>query len=110
MQESIERGGSHDGVAGEDVAPFGEGFVGGDDSGGLFLVATADDLEVQRGLLVVESKVNGRKWIKGSRALTMVKDVQRTKAVSIQMQREVPSRSTPQLNPMQNPAVRNADR
>lgn len=33
--------------------------------------------------------------IDGQQLLAMVKDVQRTKAVSIQMQREVPSRSTP---------------
>jgi hypothetical protein len=28
VQESVERGRGHDGVAGEDVAPFGEAFVG----------------------------------------------------------------------------------
>ena len=57
MEETVEGSGGHDGVTGEDVAPFGEGFVGGDDGGGLFFVAAADDLEEQRGLFVVESEI-----------------------------------------------------
>lgn len=47
----------HDGIAGEDMAPFGEGLVGGDDGGGLFLVTATDDLEEQRRLLVVEPQI-----------------------------------------------------
>jgi hypothetical protein len=39
------------------MAPFGEGLVRGDDGGGLFLVAAADDLEEQRGLFVIEPEV-----------------------------------------------------
>src|SRR5476651_1152697 len=51
VQEAIEGGGSHDGIAGEDLAPFGERFVRGDDGGELLFVANADDLEEQRSLL-----------------------------------------------------------
>ncbi len=54
-QSKASRG--HDGVAGEDVAPVAEGFVGGDDGGGLFFVALANDLEEQRGLVVIESEI-----------------------------------------------------
>ncbi len=49
VKESIEGGGGHDGVAGEDVAPVGEGFIGGNDRGGLFFVAATDNLDEQRG-------------------------------------------------------------
>jgi hypothetical protein len=57
VQEAVQGGGSHDGVAGEDVAPVAEGFVGGDDGGGLFVVALTDHLEEQRSLIVVEAEV-----------------------------------------------------
>lgn len=57
VQEAVQGGAGHDGVAGEGVAPVAEGFVGGDDRGGLFVVALADHLEEERGLVVVEAEV-----------------------------------------------------
>lgn len=47
MQEAIKSGTGHDGIAGKDVSPFREGFVGGDNDGGVFLISVADDLEEQ---------------------------------------------------------------
>lgn len=47
MQEAIKSGTGHDGIAGKDVSPFREGFVGGDNDGGIFLISVADDLEEQ---------------------------------------------------------------
>lgn len=38
MQESVQGGGSHDAVTSEDMTPVAEGFVGGDDGGGLFFI------------------------------------------------------------------------
>ena len=35
------------GSAGKDVSPFREGFAGGDNDGGIFLISVADDLEEQ---------------------------------------------------------------
>ncbi len=57
VQQTIEGGPGHDGVAGEDVGPFGEGFVGGEDDGSAGVVALADDLEQQRGLGLIEGEV-----------------------------------------------------
>lgn len=57
VQEAVEGGAGHDGVAGEDVAPLGEGLVGGDDDGCLLLVAATDYLKKQGGLVAVESEV-----------------------------------------------------
>ena len=57
MEEAVEGGGGHDGVAGEDLAPFGESLVGGDDGRVLLLVAHADHLEKQGGLLGIEPEV-----------------------------------------------------
>jgi len=47
VEKAVEGGGGHDGVAGEDLAPVGEGLVGGDDGGEVLFVAHADDLEEQ---------------------------------------------------------------
>lgn len=33
VEQAIKRGGGHDGVVGEDLAPVGEGFVAGQDDG-----------------------------------------------------------------------------
>ena len=49
MQEAIKSGTGHDGIAGKDVSPFREGFVGGDNDGGIFLISVADDLEEGSG-------------------------------------------------------------
>jgi hypothetical protein len=48
VEESVQGGGGHDRVAGKDMAPLGEGLVGGDDGGELPFVADADDLEEER--------------------------------------------------------------
>jgi hypothetical protein len=47
MQEAIKCGTGHDGIAGKDMSPFGEGFVGGDNDGSVFLISVADNLEEQ---------------------------------------------------------------
>ena len=57
MQESVQGGGSHDAVTSEDMTPVAEGFVGGDDGGGLFFITLADDLEEQRSLVVIEAEL-----------------------------------------------------
>ncbi len=57
MQKAVEGGGGRDGVAGEDVAPVAEGFVRGVDGVCFFFVALSDDLDEQRGLVVVEAEV-----------------------------------------------------
>ena len=50
MQEAVEGGGGHDGVAGENLAPIGEGFIAGQHDGLLLFVALADGLEQQAGV------------------------------------------------------------
>jgi len=50
MQQPVESGGGHDGVAGEDVAPVRKGLVAGEDDGLLHLVAFADGLEEKTGV------------------------------------------------------------
>lgn len=57
VQEAVERGAGHDGVAGEDVGPFTEGLVGGEHDRPARVVALADDLEEQRGLGLIEGEV-----------------------------------------------------
>src|SRR6185312_5787709 len=57
VEEAVQGGGGHDGVAGEDMAPFREGLVGGDDDGGLLFVAATDYLKEQRSLVAVEAEV-----------------------------------------------------
>ena len=57
VEEAVQGGGGHDGVACEDVATIGEGLVGGDDGGEMLFVADADHLEEERGLLGVEAEV-----------------------------------------------------
>ena len=52
VEEPVEDGGGEDVVA-EDVAPFGEGFVAGDDHGAAF-VAAGDELEDHVGFGSVE--------------------------------------------------------
>lgn len=59
VKEPIEGRRGHDRVAGEDVAPIGEGFVACDDDGLLLLITTGDDLKEQAGLRGVESEVAG---------------------------------------------------
>ncbi len=57
VQEPVEGGAGHDGVAGEDLGPVGEGFVGGEHDGPAGVVALGDDLEQQRGLGRFEGEV-----------------------------------------------------
>src|SRR5262245_16256120 len=57
MQEAIEGRGSHDGVAGEDLAPIGEGPVARQQDGLVSLVAFTEDLEEQACLGGVESEI-----------------------------------------------------
>ena len=57
MQQAIEGGRGHDGVAGEDLAPIGEGLVAGQDDRLSPLVALADDLKEQAGLVRLEGQV-----------------------------------------------------
>jgi hypothetical protein len=40
VHEAVQGGGIHDGVAGEDVAPVAQGFVGGDDGSGEVLAVS----------------------------------------------------------------------
>ncbi len=47
VKQAVQRGGGHDRVAGEDLAPVGEGLVAGQDDGLLLFVAFADGLEEQ---------------------------------------------------------------
>jgi hypothetical protein len=46
VQKTVEQGGSHGGVTGEDSGPVLEGDIGGDDDGAM-LVAFGDNLEQQ---------------------------------------------------------------
>ena len=57
VQQAVEGGASHDRIAGEDVRPFGEGFIGGDDGGGVLFVAMADDLEEHGGAGLIEAEI-----------------------------------------------------
>ncbi len=55
MDESVDDGDDAGGV-GKDFAPFGEGFVGGDESGSL-LVTTGDDFEEQISMTGVVGEI-----------------------------------------------------
>lgn len=57
VQEAVEGGAGHDGITGEDVRPFGEGFVGSHDGGGVLFVTMADDLEEHGGAGLIEAEV-----------------------------------------------------
>lgn len=57
VEEAVEGGAGHDGVAGEDVGPVGEGLVGGQHDGATGVVTLGDDLEEQRGLCLVEGEI-----------------------------------------------------
>ena len=57
MQKTVEGGACHDGVTGKDVCPFGKGLIGGDDSGRVFLVTVADDLEEHGGAGLIETEI-----------------------------------------------------
>ena len=49
MQEPVESGRGHDGIAGKDLVPIGEGFVAGENDGLLLLVAFTDGLKQETG-------------------------------------------------------------
>ena len=49
VQQPVQRGASHNGIAGEDVRPIAEGFIAGQHDRGTVLVAVGDDLEEQAG-------------------------------------------------------------
>ncbi len=55
MHEPVEDGGGDDGVA-EDVAPFGEASVGGDEGGVAAFVAGVDDVEERGGAALVHGE------------------------------------------------------
>jgi len=55
MQEPVESGRGHDGIAGKDLVPIGEGFVAGQDDGLALFVAFADGLEEKTGMGLFES-------------------------------------------------------
>jgi hypothetical protein len=57
VKQAVERGGGHDGVVGEDLAPVGEGFIAGEDDGLAFLVAFAYGLEEQTAVGLFKSKI-----------------------------------------------------
>ena len=57
MEEAVQGGGGHDGIAGEDLAPIAEGFVAGEDDAALGFVALADDLEEKAGLRCFQGEV-----------------------------------------------------
>ena len=56
------------GGIGEDLAPFGEGAIGGDDRG-LALVAAVDDLKQQIGIVLSRSLIR-KPWFVSSRILS----------------------------------------
>src|SRR5271157_712188 len=57
VEEAVEDGGGED-LVGEDLAPFAEGLVAGDDDGAL-LVAAGDDLEDEVGVVAGQGEVAG---------------------------------------------------
>ena len=56
MEEPIQQGGGQDGI-GEEVAPCGIGFVGGEDDGFPLVVAFGDDLEEEGGVVLFKGEV-----------------------------------------------------
>jgi hypothetical protein len=57
VQKTVQQGGSHGSITGEDTGPVLEGDVGGDDNGAM-LVAFGDDLEQQLSTSLVRGKVS----------------------------------------------------
>lgn len=57
MQQAVQSGRRHDGVAGEDLAPVREGLVAGEEDGLLHLVAFADGLEHKTGVRGFQGEV-----------------------------------------------------
>ena len=56
MERTIQQRGGQDGI-GEDVAPGGIGFVGGQNDGFLFFVAFGDDLEEEGGIVLLQGQI-----------------------------------------------------
>ena len=57
VKEAVEHGAGHGGVITKDLSPITEGFVAGEDDGGLVLVALTDHLEQEAGLHVIELEI-----------------------------------------------------
>jgi len=57
VQQAVQRGRSHDGVAGEDLAPVGKGLVAGEHDSLLLFVALTDGLEQQAGVCRFQGQV-----------------------------------------------------
>ncbi len=56
VQKTVQQGGSHGGITGEDSGPVLEGDIGGNDDGAV-LVAFGDDLEQQLSTSLIEGEV-----------------------------------------------------
>jgi hypothetical protein len=57
MEQAVQGGGSHNGIAGEDLVPVSEGFVAGENDGLLFFIAFADGLEEETGVRSLQSEI-----------------------------------------------------
>ncbi len=57
MEQAVECGRGHDGVAGEDLPPVGEAFIAGQNDRLPLLVAFADGLEQEAGVGLFESEI-----------------------------------------------------
>ena len=54
MEQAVQGGGGHDGIAGKDFGPVAEGFVGGENDGAVVVIALRDHLKEKTGLRLVQ--------------------------------------------------------
>jgi len=57
MEQAVQSSRSHDGIAGEDLVPVGEGFVAGENDGLLFFVTFTDGLEQEAGVRGLQREI-----------------------------------------------------
>ena len=57
MEQAVQRGGGHDGIAGKDFGQVVERFVGGENDGAVVVIALRDHLKEKTGLRLVQLQI-----------------------------------------------------